>query len=380
MSGIGACLLGFGDPDVTEACVDRIRRGSTCTLNPPEEVELAAMLCEIHPWAEQVRYARTGGEIAAVAVRIARATTERDVVVVAGYHGWHDWYLAANLVEADALEGLLLPGLEPAGVPRALRGTTLAVSHGDLEGLSRCVEENPDRVAAVVMEPVRHRDPPPEYLAGVRKICDRAGALLIFDEITIGWRLNYGGSHLRYGVVPDLAIFGKTLGNGHPMAAVIGTKQAMEGAHRSFISSSYWTEGVGPAAAVAAVRKMKAVEAAARVAETGRRIQQIWRRAAERASLAIEVSDDFPCLARFAFAHEKQQELKTLFTQEMLQHGFLATPAVSPTVAHLDSHLEDYERAVTSVYATLAEAVGKGEIEGRLRGPVAHSTFARLID
>ena len=380
MSGIGACLLGFGDPDVTAACVDRIRRGSTCTLNPPEEVELAEELRDIHPWAEQVRYARTGGEIAAVAVRIARATTERDLVVVGGYHGWHDWYLAANLVEGDALDGLLLPGLEPAGVPAGLRGSTLAVAHGDLEALGKIVDENPDRVAAVIMEPVRHRDPEEGYLEGVRELCNRAGALLIFDEITIGWRLHYGGSHLRYGVDPDLAIFGKTLGNGHPMAAVIGTRKAMEGAHRSFISSSYWTEGVGPAAAVAALRKMREVDAPARVERTGRRIQDIWRRASKNSGLPIVVSDDFPCLARFSFVHPQPQELRTLFTQQMLKRGFLATPAVSPTVAHLDADLERYEEAVDAVFRELEAMVAAGNIEAHLEGPIAHSTFARLID
>ncbi len=380
MSGIGACLLGFGDPDVSEACVDRIRRGATCTLNPPEEVELAALLCEIHPWAEQVRFARTGGEVAAVAVRIARATTGRDLVAVCGYHGWHDWYLAANLVEGDALDGHLLPGLEPAGVPKALRGTTVTFPHGDLETLRSIVRERGDELAVVVMEPVRHHEPPAGFLEGVREICNSCGALLIYDEITIGWRLCHGGAHLLYGVEPDMAIFAKSLGNGHPMGAVIGTSAAMEGAHRSFISSSYWTEGVGPAAALAAVRKMKRVNASAHVAEIGRLVEAVWRRAAKDAGLAITVGDGFPCLARFSFEHDQPQELKTLFTQRMLGKGFLATPAVYPMVAHQREHVDLYEEAITDVFAELAGIVERDEIRKRLDGPVAHSGFARLID
>ena len=249
-NGIGSCLLGYADPDVSEAVIKRIKDGSMCTLNPPEEVELAERLCHIHPWAQQVRLARTGGGIGAVAARIARATTKRSKIAVCGYHGWHDWYLAANISGDDSLNGHLLPGLNPAGVPRQLCETTVTFKYNQLEQLEDIVNKHGDDLAAVVMEPTRYNDPEDNFLEKVKQLTSKCGALLIFDEITIGWRLCFGGAHLKYQVQPDMAIFAKALGNGHPIAAVLGTKEAMEGANISFISSTYWTESVGPVASI----------------------------------------------------------------------------------------------------------------------------------
>ena len=192
-------------------------------LNCPEEVELADLLCELHPWAGMVRYARCGGEAMAVAVRIARAGTGREKIAFCGYHGWHDWYLAANLGSDDALDGHLLPGLAPAGVPRGLAGTALPFHYNRLDELERIVAAHGPDLAAIVMEPVRSREPEPGFLESVRELADRAGAVLVFDEVTAAWRMNTGGAHLRYGVTPDIAVFAKAISNGYPMAAIIGT-------------------------------------------------------------------------------------------------------------------------------------------------------------
>jgi len=377
--GIGACLLGFRDPDVTRAVRRRVELGSFCTLNPPEEVELAELLCELHPWAEQVRYARTGGEAMSVAVRIARATTDRPAVAVCGYHGWHDWYLAANLGETDALRGHLLPGLEPLGVPGELRGTIFAFTYNNREELAAIVSRNADRLAAVVMEPCRHQDPEPGFLEFVREQAHGCGALLVFDEISIGWRLALGGAHLRLGVTPDIAVFAKSMSNGHPMAAVIGTREAMRGAHSSFISSTYWTEGVGPAAALAAIRKMQRVDLPSHCERIGRRVQQAWRSAALRHGLPVQVPRAYPAMAKFAFEHELADALKTLYVQLMLERGFLATTAIYVCLAHTDEVVERYAEAVEEVFGEMAEALRAGDVEGRLKGPVAHKGFRRLL-
>jgi len=385
--GIGACLLGFRDPDVTRAVQRRVALGSYSTLNPPDEVDLAKLLCELHPWAEQVRYARTGGEMMAVAVRIARATTDRSAVAICGYHGWHDWYLAANLGESDALRGHLLPGLDPLGVPRELRGTNLPFTYNNRDELERIIRDHGHRLAAIVMEPCRNRDPEPGFLEFVRDQAHRVGALLIFDEITIGWRLAVGGAHLKFGVTPDIAAFAKTMSNGYPMAAVIGTREAMEGAHTSFISSSYWTEGVGPAAALATVRKMRELNLPAHCERIGRKVMNAWSRSAGRHGLPVKVDDGYPALAHFSFepdgerqpAHELAAELKTLYVQSMLERGFLATLAIYVTLAHTDEVVEMYAKAIDEVFAELAEALERGEVKKRLKGPVAHTGFRRLL-
>lgn len=378
-NGIGACLLGFRDPDVTRAVQRRINLGSMCTLNPPEEVELADLLCEIHPWAEQVRFARCGGEVGAVAVRIARATTDRSLVAICGYHGWQDWYLAANLGDNDALRGHLLPGLEPLGVPGELRGTALTFAYNDWEGFQAILDKHGDRLAAVVMEPCRTTDPEPGFLEFVRDGTHKYGALLIFDEITIGWRLHLGGAHLKFGVYPDLAIFAKTLGNGHPIAAVIGTREAMAGAHSSFISSTYWTESVGPAAALATVKKMQRIDVPAHVARAGNQVQDFWQEAGARYGLPVVTHKGYPCLAHFRFDHRLANELHTLYTQLMLERGFLAGTSFYPTLAHTDEIIALYGAAIDEVFAEIAEALAADEVTTRLKGPVAHTGFRRLV-
>lgn len=377
MHGIGACLLGYADPDVSRAVIRRIKAGSMSILNPPEEVELADQLCEIHPWADQVRFARCGGEIAAVAVRIARATTGRSVVAICGYHGWHDWYLAANLGASDALRGHLLAGLDSAGVPSELRGTTCTFTFNNRQELQAIVEQHGARLAAVVMEPCRRSDPEPGFLEFVRESVHRCGALLIFDEITVGWRLCFGGAHLRLGVNPDMAIFAKALGNGHPMAAVIGTRAAMAGAHGSFISSTYWTESVGPVAALATLRKMRRVNVPAHVARMGGQVQALWREHATAAGLPVEV-DGFACLAHFSFKHEQAETLRTLYTQLMLGRGFLAGALFYPTLAHTDQVVARYGKAIGKVFGAIAALLDRNAVPKALRGPVAHSGFRRL--
>jgi glutamate-1-semialdehyde 2,1-aminomutase len=378
-NGVGACPLGYRDPDVTRAVIARIEKGSMCTLNAPEEVELADRLCAIHPWAEQVRLARSGGESCAMAVRIARATTDRSVVAICGYHGWHDWYLAANLGEDDALRGHLLPGLNPLGVPRELRGTALTFDYEDKAAFQRILDAHGEQLAAVIMEPCRHHDPEPGFLEYVRDRAHAQGALLIFDEITIGWRLCYGGAHLRFGVHPDMAVFAKALGNGHPIGAVIGTKAAMEGAHTSFISSTYWTESVGPTAALATLNKMRAIDVPAHAERIGAMMMGLWRDMAARHDLPVAVSESYPSLAHFAFDHPQANELKTLYTELMLRRGFLAGPAICPTLGHTEEIVAKFGEALDLIFAELADALSQGMISDRLEGPPAHQGFRRLL-
>ncbi len=378
-NGVGSCLLGYARPEVSRAVIERIQRGSMCTLNAPEEVELADRLCALHPWAGQVRFARGGGETCAIAARIARAATDRSLIAICGYHGWQDWYLAANLGEEDALRGHLLPGLDPLGVPRELRGTALTFQYNDRAAFQAILDAHGHQLAAVFMEPCRNHDPEPGFLEFVRDSAHAAGALLVFDEITIGWRLTFGGAHLRLGVNPDMAVFAKALGNGHPIGAVIGTQQAMESAQNSFISSTYWTESVGPAAALATLRIMEETRVWEHVAHIGAAIQSLWRDQAAKHGLPVNVPEGYPCLAHFSFEHPQANELKTLFTQRMLPRGFLASTAVYPTLAHTRDILDRYNEAVDAVFGELADALAHNAVLDRLEGPPAHTGFRRLL-
>ncbi len=379
-NGIGSCLLGYRDPDVNKAVRRRINLGSQSTLNPYDEVRLADKLCEIHPWASQARFTRTGGEAASVAVRIARATTDRSIIAVCGYHGWHDWYLAANLGDGDSLRGHLLPGLNPLGVPRELRGTTLTFTYNNREEFDEIIAGHGDNLAAVIMEPCRHHDPAKGFLEYVRDSVHRCGSLLIFDEITIGWRLYFGGAHLKSGVNPDIAVFAKALGNGYPIGAVIGTKAAMDGANTSFISSTYWTEGIGPAAALAVLEKMERIDVPAHVSSIGNQVLEYWKKYADRHDLPVVFDNGFPCLANFHFEHPETDKLRTLYTQMMLEQGFLAGSMIYPTMAHTGEIIDLYGEAIDKVFSRIALVIKENKIGDSLKGPVAHSGFKRLIN
>jgi glutamate-1-semialdehyde 2,1-aminomutase len=376
-NAIGANVLGAADPDVDAAVLRAIRDGISSTLNAPEEVELADLLCELHPWADMVRYARTGGEAMVIAVRIARAHTGRDVIAFCGYHGWHDWYLAANLAEDQALDGHLLPGLTPAGVPRGLTGTALPFRYNQPDELEAILMRNRGQVAAIVMEPLRDHRPAPGFLEKVRRLADDAGIVLIFDEITAGMRLTTGGAHLMLGIAPDVAVFAKAISNGYPMAAVIGTASVMQAAQTSFISSTYWTDRIGPVAALATLRKHREKNVAAHLQRIGERVQEGWKREASRAGLAVEIGGMAP-LSHFKVEGSDAQAAQTLFTQLMLDRGFLAGKGFYATFAHGDEHVDSYLAAVREVFTEISAAITNGRIEGALRGPLAHSGFARL--
>jgi len=378
LGGIGANVLGYADPDVDGAVKEAIERGTSTSLNCPEEVELAELLCELHPWSDMVRYARTGGEAMAVAVRIARAHTERDKVAFCGYHGWHDWYLAANLGTENALGEHLLSGLSPSGVPKGLTGTAYPFRYNHLEELVDIARNHGKELAAIVMEPIRNQEPEPGFLEGVRAVADETGAVFIIDEISAGFRLTSGGAHLVLGKTrPDMAVFSKALGNGYPIAAVIGKGNVMASAQKSFISSTYWTERIGPVAAIATIRKHRNLDAAKRLMALGGKIQEGWQALALKHGLPIHVSGIKP-MGHFVFEAEHSQEIKAYFVQLMLDQGFLASTLFYAMYAHSEKDVTAYLKAADSAFGEIAHASAKGDLRRRLRGEPAAAGFKRL--
>ncbi|MEK9153154.1 MAG: aminotransferase class III-fold pyridoxal phosphate-dependent enzyme [Patescibacteria group bacterium] len=374
---VGACILGYADPDVNKAVKKVVDGGSVSTLNPPEEVELAEMLCRLHPWAEMARYARTGGEAMVVAVRIARAASGKDKVAFCGYHGWHDWYLSANLAKDKNLDGHLLAGLEPRGVPRGLQGTALPFTYNHPEELEKIMSENKD-IGVIVLEPLRHQEPQNNFLQKVRKIADQKKAVLVFDEISIGWRVNGRGVHMNYNVYPDIAVFGKTISNGYPMAAIIGRKKVMDAAQQTFISSSYWTERIGPVASLATLKKIKEKKVPAHIKRIGKMIGDGWIKLADKHNLRIKI-DGPEALITFSFDYDAENQLlRTIFIQEMLKRGFLAGGSVYVSLAHTDSSVKKYLEAVDKVFALLKKGLEENNLRKILKGPIAHSGFQRL--
>jgi len=373
--GIGSCVLGYADPDVNDAVKQAIDNGSMSTLNCPEEVELAELLIDLHPWAKMVRYARTGGEALTVAVRIARASAKKEKIAFCGYHGWHDWYLSSNLSSDQNLNRHLLPGLEPSGVALGLINSAIPFEYNNIAQLEEIIKQH--KIGVIVMEPVRHQEPENEFLHKVRDIADKIGAVLIFDEVTAGFRGVIGGAHLSYGVNPDIAVFAKGMSNGFPMAAIIGKADVMEAAQSTFISSTYWTERIGPTAALATIKKLRDCNVPDHLEMIGKMIWEGWKELAEKHGLLINAQGP-PALVTFTFQYDNAQAIRTLYTQEMLNRGYLASVAVYVTYAHQTDHVSKFLKVVDEVFGIIKKAIDNKNIEQLLNGPIAHSGFKRL--
>ncbi len=376
IGGIGANVLGYADDEVDQAVIRAIADGTSSSLNCPEEVELAETLCSLHPWANKVRFARTGGEAMAIAVRIARTSTGRDKIAFCGYHGWHDWYLAANVGTENALGEHLLPGLSPRGVPKALAGTAFPFRYNQLNELEDILLNHGQSIAAVVMEPIRNFFPDPEFFSGVKKLSQKYNCVFILDEISSGFRMNTGGAHLPLGVTPDIAVFSKALGNGYPIAAVIGN-DVMDAAQKTFISSTNWTERVGPVAALATLRKHGRLRAGDHLMRIGQAVQDGWKKLSERHNLSLSIGG-IPPLSHFGFETENPQEMKAFFVQEMLKEGFLASTSFYSMFAHDDSHVEKYMAAADRVFADIYRLNRSGELTSSLEGQASVAGFKRI--
>lgn len=376
--GVGSNILGYAYDEVDNAAKAAINNGGMCTLNAPEEVLLAEKLLEIHPWADMVRYAKAGGEAMAVAARIARACTKKDIVLVCGYHGWHDWYLAANLVKGDPLADVHLKGLEPAGVPSRLAGTNLIFHYNNIEEFKNLVEENKGSIAAVIMEPIRNDYPNEGYLDEIRKITREQDIVLIFDEITAGFRLCCGGSHLKLGVEPDIAVFAKAMTNGYPVSAIIGRKKVMTAAQDTFISSTFWTERIALAAALKAIELFQEKQVEEHLNYIGQKVQDGWKKIADKNEVKIHVSGIYP-LSHFEFAYDNALAYKTYFTQEMLKLGFLASTGFYVSLAHKEEIVDKYLEAYDIVLGKVSNIIRNNEnIEEHLETSICHSGFERL--
>ena len=373
--GIGTNTLGYGCIEVDESVRKTIDEGNMSTFNCPEEVYLAEKLIELHPWAQMARFARSGGEANAIAIRIARAASGKDNVAICGYHGWHDWYLSANLGDDKNLAGHLLPGLEPNGVPKSLRGTVYPFKYNNYSELEALVNERD--IGVIKMEVMRNEAPKDIFLQKIRALASERGIVLIFDECTSGFRETFGGLHKKFNVEPDMAMFGKALGNGYAITAIIGKREVMEAAQSSFISSTFWTERIGPTAALATLNVMENNKSWDTVTEIGLNIRKGWQKLAEKNSLEIE-HWGLPALTGFSFKSKNALEYKTLITQEMLGKGYLAGNSVYACTAHTPDVVEGFLTGLDPIFSLIKECEDGRDVMSLLKGPVCHSGFKRL--
>ena len=375
LMGVGTNILGYCNSKVDNAVKKAVNSGNLSSLNCTEEVSLAEELIKIHPWADMVKYARSGGEANSIAIRIARAASGNDKVAFCGYHGWHDWYLATNLKSKKNLNSHLLPSLKIGGVPKNLKNTIFPFKYNDFEQLKKIV--NNQKIGVICMEVTRNEMPKDNFLKKVRKLATKKGIVLIFDECTSGFRKCYGGIHKLFKVNPDMAIFGKALGNGYAITAIIGRKKIMQSAQESFISSTFWTERIGPAAALAKLKEMKKIKSWNIIDGNGKYIIKSWKNLAKKHNLKIKVQG-LPSLCSFAIISPDSKKYKSLITQEMLKKGFLVGTAIYSCIYHSKNILKKYLIELDKIFKIIKQCEDGQDISKFLKYPVCHSTFERI--
>jgi glutamate-1-semialdehyde 2,1-aminomutase len=375
--GIGTAILGYAHKEVNQAVLKAVEKGVNATLNTPEEVWLAEKLIELNPYFTSVKFARTGGEAMAIAVRIARAYKGLDKIAFSGYHGWSDWYLATNLSNNKNLDGHLLSGLSPKGVPSGLVNTVFPFRYNDIDDMEMVLGKHSD-IGIIIIEGARYDFPTQEFLDALRCLAQKREMIVISDEITSGWRMTDGGVYKINGFRPDIVVYGKAMGNGFAISAVIGKREIMDMAQETFISSTFWTERVGFAAALKTIDVLTREEVWKHLNRIGNKIGDGWNRLARKHGLKLHVSDFKPLITmKFEYA-DMNSALATLFTQEMLKRGYLAASSVYVSYGHSSEIVDEYLQAVDEVFKILGDAVESDGVFERLETRVREEGFKRL--
>ncbi len=380
-NAVGAVILGHADDVVDSAVKSQIDRGSIYTLSSPLEIDVAEELIDTIPSAEMVRYTKGGGEACAVAVRIARGCAGREKILFCGYHGWHDWYQAANYLVDPQSGEYPFAGIEPIGVPKALANTVAPFTYGDLEELENLLEANRGEVAAIMMEPLRSAIPEPGYLEGVQKLARKHDAILIFDEVSCGWRLSIGGVQKYLGVTPDMTVVAKAMSNGYAMGAVVGSRDVMEPASRMFVSSSYWSDNVGLVAALTTIRELKRRDSETRFREIGENLRAGLTDAIAASGLAGACTGlhTHPTLAIELPDETLRPRVNTLFVQEMAKRRIHCSTGFNLTLAHTDTDIQRTAEAATEALRVIKRGLDAGDLDSLLECDIKKDPFRRLV-
>ena len=375
LMGVGTNLLGYARKEVDDAVKLNIDKSNMSSLNCVEEVLLAEKLIELHPWAEKAKFARTGAEANAIAVRIARAYAKKQNIAICGYHGWHDWYLAANLNNDKNLDNHLITNLKTQGVLKKLKNTVFAFEYNDLKNFENLVK-NKD-IGCVIMEVSRNYLPNNNFLKKVRDITKKNKIVLIFDECTSGFREVHGGLHLKYEVYPDICMFGKALGNGYAITSIIGRGNVMKFAEDSFISSTFWSERSGYTAGLKTLEIMKKIKSWKYVTSYGKKIKSIWYDLSKKHGINLFING-IDAIPNFSFESKNNLKYKTFISQEMLKNKFLCGNSIFVSTAHTSKDLSIYKTKLDKIFYKIKESQINNNINELIEGEICQSSFKRM--
>ena len=373
--GIGTNILGYANKAIDSMVKKSIDLSISSTLNCYEEVELAKKLISIHPWANKVKFARTGGEANSIAIRLSRAFTKKDKVAICGYHGWHDWYLASNLSNKNNLNSMLMEGIKTDGIPKFLKNSTIPFQYNDIDNFLKIAKRRD--VGSLIMEVKRNYDPHNNFLEKIREVCSKYKICLIFDECTSGFRENFGGLHLKYKVNPDLAIFGKALGNGYAITAILGKEEIMNTFNNTFISSTFWSERVGPVAGLATLKEMENIKSWKIISDLGNYFREKLNKVAKKNNLEIAI-EGIPSLTTYRFK-KNNQKYKTYISKKLIDKNILGTNAVYFSSSHSKKNIDLYINYLDEIFYEIKKDTlkKKNEIHD-IAKKIAFNKFERL--
>lgn len=363
--GLGAVSLGYNDPVVNKAITEQLNDAITLTLMHPLEVEMSELIREVIPCAESVRFGKNGSDVTTAAVRLARAYTRKDIILSCGYHGWHDW----NMANTE----------RNAGVPSVMEGLNKKFIYNDIDSLKELMVRYNGRVAAVIMEPVGVIMPENHYLADVRDITHSNGALLIFDEVLTGFRVDLKGAQGLFGITPDLATFGKAVANGMPLSILTGNAEVMAELERVFFSFTFGGEMLSLAAAKATIGEMRAKDTITHVNAMGKLLKEQGNEIISRHGLADRIQIIGPqAKTLFSFMESSDSLLvKSFLQQEMLRRGVLFTGYNYVSYAHKEADIRLTLNALDESLGEVKTAILQGNIHARLEGKPVAAVFRK---
>ena len=356
--GIGTAILGYANNQLDNFIKKNISYGVNTTLNSLEEVSLAKELLKIDTFADQVKFARSGGEAVAIAVRIARAQKNKTKIAFSGYHGWQDWYIAANIKDKKNLNNHLLKNLDPIGVPKELVGSNIPIKFNDVGHLLKVIKKQD--LAAIIVEPGRFNYMEKDFAKKINYLCKSKNICLIVDEITCGWRSNLGGIYKKIGLKPDMVVYGKALGNGYAISAIVGKKKYLKFANKSFISSTAWTERVGFCAALKTIEILRKKNYK-KIEKLSKTIKEDWEYYSKKHNVDITVNN-YSSIPSFQFNYgNKNDELYTIFTNLFLRQNILATNSIYLSFAHNYKDIKIYRSHLDNVFCILKEFISSNK-------------------
>jgi len=365
VNGLLSVSLGYCDADVNQAVIDQLALGVTFSLPHKLEMEVAEELVKLIPCAEMVRFGKNGTDATSAAIRLARAYTKREHVAVCGYHGWQDWYIGSTT--------------RNLGVPECITSLTHSFTYNDLNSLEQLFREYPEQLAAVIMEPMNLAYPIPGFLEGVQALCKKYDTVLIFDETITGFRFNLHGAQALFNVTPDLATFGKGMGNGFPISAVVGKQEIMMLMEEIFFSGTFSGETMSLAATKATLRKIQEKNTLDHIHNLGNKLiitleklilkhgAQKWLGTAGHPAWSFITIKDTP--------QYNSLELKSLFIQEMCTRGILLTGSHNLSYAHTDSDIEKLLNAYDEVIAILVNTIETENLYNIFKGELLEPIF-----